>query len=152
MVTIRTNKGTYTGHTVDTVVRRVFGRRASVHWSADRNTPEAGLIVEPAATGGWLVLATLRNVEERLWYTTVGFGDNPAPRGPWSDPAEARYVISRWLDRQGEQAGTTVAAHTLRVHAYRTREQARRGDISDEPGRDGLVSIQGIEDFLGEGR
>jgi len=61
--TIRTNHGTYTGRTVSTTVRREYGRRATVRWSADPNAPEAGLIVEPASTGGHLVLATLRDYD-----------------------------------------------------------------------------------------
>ena len=44
---IKTSHGVYTGKTVESIVRREYGRKAYVQWSSDRNSPEAGLICEP---------------------------------------------------------------------------------------------------------
>jgi hypothetical protein len=54
----------YRGKTVDSIVRREYGRKATVRWSADPNSPHAGQIVRPAIVGGgWIVLGTLLSVE-----------------------------------------------------------------------------------------
>jgi len=82
------------------------------------------------------------------WLTTVGFGGNPAPKGPWRTTDEARESLRRWVRREGADAASLIAAHTIRVHAYTTREAARSADISDSPGRNGCVSIRGLNDFL----
>jgi hypothetical protein len=87
--------------------------------------------------------------QDTTWLTTVGFGGNPAPRGPWRTADEARESLSRWVRREGADAASLIAAHTIRVYAYTTREAARAGDISDSPGRNGCVSIRGLDDFLG---
>lgn len=47
MTTIRTKMHVYSGRTVETIVRREYGRTAFVRWSADRNSPELGQIVKP---------------------------------------------------------------------------------------------------------
>jgi hypothetical protein len=47
MTTIHTTKGEYTGRSVDTIIRRVWGRNAEVRRSADPNNPNEGLIVTP---------------------------------------------------------------------------------------------------------
>lgn len=83
-----------------------------------------------------------------IWFTTVGFGGNPAPIGPWKDTQQASEVLHRWLAREGHKAGSLVAAHTVRVYAYTSRQAARQADISDSPGRHGNVAVQGIYDFL----
>jgi hypothetical protein len=88
----------------------------------------------------------------KTWYATVGFGGNPAPKGPWDDPEKAAAAIRRWLDREGYRVSNRVMAHTIRVHAYQTREQARYADVSDAPGADNdgayCISITGLYDFL----
>lgn len=48
MVTIRTRTGVHSGRSVETIVRRWYGRTAEVSWSADPNAPELGVIVKPA--------------------------------------------------------------------------------------------------------
>ena len=86
---------------------------------------------------------------DAAWLTTVGFGGNPAPRGPWRTTDEACESLRRWVRREGADAASLIAAHTIRVYAYTTREAARAGDISDSPGSNGCVSIRGLNDFLG---
>lgn len=62
-IEIKTSHGTYRGRAAESIVRRVYGRRAYVRWSADPNTPEAGLIVKDSPYGGAEVLAKLHWVE-----------------------------------------------------------------------------------------
>lgn len=61
---ITTEHGTYTGRTVESIIRREYGRSAIVHWSSDRNAPEAGMVLSgrPGQDGA-RVLATLRRAE-----------------------------------------------------------------------------------------
>ena len=87
-------------------------------------------------------------VRTKTWYATVGFGGNPAPKGPWDSPAKAARSIRRWLNLAGAGAGSRVAAHTIRVYGYETRQFARDGDISDELGRNGCIEMHGLYDFL----
>lgn len=82
------------------------------------------------------------------WYASVGFGGNPAPRGPWRTAEQARDALNRWARRQGPGTTVLIAAHTLRVNCYETREAARSADISDTPGRGGCISIRGMSDFI----
>jgi hypothetical protein len=60
-------------------------------------------------------------------------------------------------ETMGERSRTTsaplshtnkVAAHTIRVNSYATRQFARDGDIGDSPGNNGCLGIQGLYDFL----
>lgn len=67
MVTIRILQGddahrnrTYRGLTVESIARRLYGRRAEIRWSRDQNASEGGTIVVPVPTGGWSVMATFR--------------------------------------------------------------------------------------------
>lgn len=64
MTTIRTNHGEFTGQTVETIVRRVYGRRARALRSADPNSPQWGEVITPRATGGAWIDATIIWVEE----------------------------------------------------------------------------------------
>lgn len=48
MVTIRTRTGVHSGRSVETIVRRWYGRTAEIRWSSDPNSPELGLVVRPA--------------------------------------------------------------------------------------------------------
>lgn len=43
----RGSNETYTGKTVASIVRRIYGRKAYVRWSPDPNNPYEGTIVEP---------------------------------------------------------------------------------------------------------
>ncbi len=58
MVTIRTRTGVHSGRSVETIVRRWYGRTAEIRWNSDPNSPELGLVVRPvdrrrrAAGGG----------------------------------------------------------------------------------------------------
>lgn len=67
MVTIRILQGdtehcgrTYRGLTAESIVRRLYGRRAEVRWSQEVGGAEIGTIVVPIPTGGWSVMATFR--------------------------------------------------------------------------------------------
>lgn len=53
----------YGGLTVETIVRREYGRRATVRWSADPNDPNVGQIVVPARFGGYEVLGTIHSID-----------------------------------------------------------------------------------------
>lgn len=66
MITIRTNHGEFTGQSVDSIVRREYGKDAFVKWSEDATAPEEGLICHPSAYEGnaYLVDARLIWVEE----------------------------------------------------------------------------------------
>lgn len=48
MYEIKTNDGIFRGKTPDTIVRRIYGRYATIRHSADRNDPTYGLVVTPA--------------------------------------------------------------------------------------------------------
>ena len=86
----------------------------------------------------------------RVYYATVGFGDNPAPHGPWSSAEQAADVIRRWVVRAGDRAGHQVASHSIRVHGYTKRLGARQADIGDTLGVNDCISIQGLDDFLAD--
>ena len=66
MTTIHTTHGVYTGRSVETIIRREYGRKASVRWTADANNPAAGMIVEWVRADGdvYNVLATLHRVDD----------------------------------------------------------------------------------------
>jgi len=87
---------------------------------------------------------TTPTTTENLWWTTVAFGGNPAPRGPWSSYEDAVAAVDRWARRLGADAGSLIATHSLRLHAYRTRAAARAADISDAPGTHGCVAIRSL--------
>ena len=64
MTTITTNHGTYTGRTVESIIRREYGRKARIWWSADRNDPKAGRIVEWAKKAdAWAVQGILHSYD-----------------------------------------------------------------------------------------
>ncbi len=58
---IRTNHGTYTGRDVESIVRREYGRKAWIWWSADSNDVKVGTICGPRYknVGSYPILATL---------------------------------------------------------------------------------------------
>jgi hypothetical protein len=64
MILMRTEHGTYRGRSVESAARTVYGKDAVMRGGADPNSPHYGMIVRPARTGGWLVLATIRSVED----------------------------------------------------------------------------------------
>jgi len=66
----------YSGRDLGSIVRREFGRRAGVRLSADRNSPEIGVVVtwsEPG--GGWLTHGLVTRLDGEL-------GDVEPRRGP----------------------------------------------------------------------
>lgn len=131
-----------TGRTADSIIRREYGRKAFLRFS-DPNSPHVGQILEPSPYGGYLIRATVAWIESPEWWTTVGFGGNPAPVGPWKSRGEALAAIGRWKARMEHRAGSLVAAHSIRLHSYSTRAEALAADISD--GRsDGLITREGL--------
>lgn len=62
--TITTQHGTFTGQTVQSIIRREYGRRAEFKGSADRNTPHAGKVVRwENRLNGYHVLATVHTID-----------------------------------------------------------------------------------------
>ena len=63
--TIHTSEGTYTGRSVATIIRRVWGRNAELRHSADPNSSHVGLIVtrDKAKPSAYHVHATLYSVD-----------------------------------------------------------------------------------------
>jgi len=55
--------GEYKGKTVESIARRVFGRKAVFIPSQDRNSPESGVIGYPANGGGFNVLGTVLKIK-----------------------------------------------------------------------------------------
>ena len=69
-----------------------------------------------------------------MWYTIVTFGPRYGlPRGPWRSHDEAFTAVARWRERKDYLAGTYVSAASARLYGYRTRAEARNGDIGDSP-------------------
>ncbi len=71
------------------------------------------------------------------WYRIVSFGSGPyemPPVGAWPNRDAAAAALDRWRERAGWGAGTREAAHSVRIYGpYRTRAEARDGDISEAP-------------------
>lgn len=132
-----------TGRTADSIIRREFGREAFLQRSSDPNSPHVGQVVVPAPHGGYLIRATVAWIEAPEYWTTVGFGGNPAPVGPWRSRDEALAAVGRWKQRMEHRAGSLVAAHTIRLHSYSTRAAALDADINDSRS-DGLISREGL--------
>lgn len=61
MITLACSDGArYRGHTVQSTIRRVWGRRARLRYSPDPNSPHVGYVLTPAdpRTGAsWRVMA-----------------------------------------------------------------------------------------------
>lgn len=132
-----------TGRTADTIIRREYGSAAFLQPSSDPNSPHLGQILEGSPYGGYMVRATVAWIEAPKWWTTVAFGGNPAPVGPWRSRDAALAAVGRWKRRAGHRAGSLVAAHTIRLHSYSTRAEAVAADISD--GRsDGVIDCEGL--------
>jgi len=65
-ITINTSKGLFTGRSVDSIVRREFGRGAEVHVNPDPTSPTYGTVVRINRNGQWDVLGTVYTVGPRL--------------------------------------------------------------------------------------
>lgn len=76
------------GNTIESIVRREYGRKAYIRWSADRNSPEAGMIVRDNPHGTLVLdrlvyaegdsvefgrLTTPKNVGDRVCYVVHPF-------------------------------------------------------------------------------
>ena len=70
MTTIRCQMGVHSGRSVETIVRRWYGKTAYVRWNADPNNPHLGHIVKPVdgrkfyQSNAVLVLDTLISIDE----------------------------------------------------------------------------------------
>ena len=64
--TIDTSKGAFTGRSVDSVVRREFGRNAEVRVSPDPNSPTYGMVVKADRhqAAAYHVIATIYSAQE----------------------------------------------------------------------------------------
>ena len=62
MSTLTTNHGTFTGRTLESIIRREYGRDAYLVLPADRNAPHAGRVARTDLYGVQ-VLATVRSFE-----------------------------------------------------------------------------------------
>lgn len=64
--TIDTSKGAFAGRTIDSIVRREFGRTAEVRVSADPNSQTYGMVVKADRhqVSAYHVLATIYSVQE----------------------------------------------------------------------------------------
>jgi len=71
---ISTQHGVYKGKTVESIIRRVYGQKATLRYSADRNSPEVGLVVTPAYKN-----AGVYNVEAKVQWIE---GDHEAETVP----------------------------------------------------------------------
>ena len=62
---ISTKHGIYKGKTVESIIRRVYGQKATIRFSADRNSPEVGMVVTPAykQINAWDVRAKVQWIE-----------------------------------------------------------------------------------------
>lgn len=60
------------GRTVESIVRRLYGKKAFIRYSADRNAPEVGLVVIPAGQNSY-------NVEAKVF---AADGDHEAETVP----------------------------------------------------------------------
>lgn len=68
------------------------------------------------------------------WYTFVLFGGGPCPaRGPHKTIEAAEEAVRRFRIRHGHEAGTHLAAGSVRmVGPFGSRRAAQEADISDE--------------------
>lgn len=71
------------------------------------------------------------------WHRIVSFGSGPyrmPPVSAWPNRDAATAALQRWRDGAGWEAGTREAAHNVCIYGpYRTRAEARDGDISERP-------------------
>jgi len=72
------------------------------------------------------------------WYAVVSWGPHyDGPCGPYRSYGEAREALGRWSNRKGAEAGTIMAAASVRIYGpYGTRAAARKADISTHPNAD----------------
>lgn len=65
------------------------------------------------------------------WYAVVGFGSGPMPqKGPWRSVDTARGAIQRFRERYGWEAGTHLAAGSVRiVGPYDSRQAALNAGV-----------------------
>lgn len=63
------------------------------------------------------------------WFKIVSLGATSCPRGPFPSEEQAREAWRRWARANDAEAGNQSC---LRLYGYRTRAEARDGDVSDE--------------------
>jgi hypothetical protein len=71
------------------------------------------------------------------WYRIVGFGPHKAPKGVSDDYKETLAALWHAVDKANDDGYTEA---NTKVYTYRTREQARNGDISHDIGRNGRIA------------
>lgn len=64
--TIFTSEGDFTGRSIESIVRRVWGKKAYVLESKDGSSPQFGNVVRESGQYGWAVLSVVYAVEGPL--------------------------------------------------------------------------------------
>ncbi len=101
--------------------------------TATETTTTAGEVRSAAAP-----LIEARRLEQDGWFRIVSFGSYGEVNGPPARAYRGREAADaarrRWCDRLGSEAGSAMAAMSVRiVGPFRTRERARRASITDRP-------------------
>ena len=68
-------------------------------------------------------------MSNKVWYTFVSFGADPAPTGVFNSIKDCRKAVDRFKERHAALAGTYLSAARI-AGPYNTRREAREADIS----------------------
>lgn len=121
---LATNHGVYTGRTVDTIVRREYGRKAEARRSADPNSPHWGMVTHTDRYGAH-VDATIKWVdtpegdppEHRMVFheevRAVLFGEVPLVVQWVTCPCPAGWTSSRYT---GEDDASSALREEMNAH------------------------------------
>ena len=93
---ITTEHGTYTGQTIDSIIRREYGRKASYNPTADQNPAHRGQIVEPSEYDihAFQVLATVYDYTPGDYEKRGGKPDEDYPAERRMTGSELRSIRS----------------------------------------------------------
>lgn len=64
MITVRTTHGTYTGKSLETIIRREYGPKAVAQRDGDINAPRWGAVIERISIDAFHVHALIYDVED----------------------------------------------------------------------------------------
>lgn len=98
------------GNTIESIVRREYGRKAYIRWSADRNSPDAGMIVRDNPHGT-LVL-------DRLVYAEGDSSEKGRITTPKNVGDRVCYVVHPFNRPDELVTGTIVAIIDGEYHVY----------------------------------
>lgn len=108
---IRTTAGWFTGKLVESIVRREYGRTAEIRWSSDRNSPEVGLIVRRAGSGGSAVL-------DRLIVAEGDRESGSSQYAPKSVGDHVHYVVHPFNLPDTDHVGTVMLIEGGKYYVY----------------------------------